>query len=235
MPKRYNIRWRDKDLQELRRVVKNFNQKISYHEKNNPQKADFLPSRITTKELKNKIETRQDFQRELASLERFGKRGNTELITNEKGVTISKYELNELKNKVRITNIKRTYERKKLNIDTTKGNMGQIQAQNLKPKKFNFMKKTEKEIEKLKESLENEVQANFKERIMEKYKENYIKAIENYLGEDGEELKKFIQEMTPQEVYQNSIENPILSIGFTSEPLPTETIASSALEEWKSV
>lgn len=234
MSKQYQIKWRDKDVKELNRLVKNFNAKVRYHEQKNPATAEFLPDKLSAAALKGSVGTRADFNRLVSSLQRFGERGAETVVTTPGGVTTTKYEIAEVKNKVRIANIKRSIERKKLDLKPAKGTMGQVSSQNLRPKVFS-MNKSEKEWEKFKESLEKEVASNFKNEMMEEYKQNYLDAIKNFLGEDGQALFDMISEMDPETVYQNSVTNPILSIGFTSDPLPTETIAGAAMDEWSNV
>ena len=68
MAKRYRIKWRLQDRKTLARTVKNFNAKITRLEKKHPELKEFLPEKISVKDLKNNIETRQDFNRELKSL-----------------------------------------------------------------------------------------------------------------------------------------------------------------------
>lgn len=75
MARKPKIRWRKSDEEELKRVVKNFNAKISRLEKKDPKNKNALPQRITQKELKDMIVTRQDYNREIKSLKRFTKRG----------------------------------------------------------------------------------------------------------------------------------------------------------------
>lgn len=75
MARKPRIRWRKSDDEELKRVVKNFNAKISRLEKKDPKNKNALPQRITQKEVKDMIITRQDFNREIKSLKRFTRRG----------------------------------------------------------------------------------------------------------------------------------------------------------------
>lgn len=75
MARKPRIRWRKSDEEELKRVVKNFNAKISRLEKKDPKNKNALPQRITQKEVKDMIITRQDFNREIKSLKRFTQRG----------------------------------------------------------------------------------------------------------------------------------------------------------------
>lgn len=234
MPKQSKIKWRDKDIRELQRVVRNFNQKISRVAKKDPTKAEFLPRKISVKALQGRIGTRKDFKRELSSLQRFSKRGAEKIEVTESGLTLTKYEIKEVKNKVRITNIKRAIERKKLTIDEKKGTMGQVSSQNLRSKTFS-LNKSQKEWEKFVESLEKEIASRFKVENLENYKQNYLDAIEKFLGGAGEKLYNLVKEVDIEKLFINSVEVPTLSISFTSDPLEAEYIAERAYQDWLDV
>ena len=88
------IRYDKKLDQEINRTIKNFNQKIARLEK---QEKELLPSKITKKELKNSVYTRQELQRKLKELQRFSKRGVEDIITTRGGIRLTKYKVNEIK------------------------------------------------------------------------------------------------------------------------------------------
>lgn len=234
MAKKPSMRWRDKDNREMQRIVNNYNAKLRRLEKKNPEIAEYLPEKMTMKKLRSKIETRQDFNRELNSLARFSRRGAEKLVEGPKGLKVTQYEVDEAKTKVRIVNIKRAYERKKLGFSPEKGNMGQIESQNLQPKKFS-LNKTPREWEKFMETLDKEVATNFKANQLEKYKENYLKGINENLGEKGEELAKLLDTLEPEALFTHSVTNPLLTIDFIYDPLETETIINAKIEAWKEV
>lgn len=76
MSKRYNIRWTESDNAELKKTVKNFNAKISRLERQYPKIKNVLPEKVTVAQMKELIDTRQDFKRELKALKRFTDRKN---------------------------------------------------------------------------------------------------------------------------------------------------------------
>lgn len=89
------IRYDKKLNQEINRVIKNFNQKISRLEKE--ERGLLLPSKISKKQLKQEVYTRAELKRKLKELQRFSKRGVEETITTRTGIKLSKYEFEELK------------------------------------------------------------------------------------------------------------------------------------------
>ena len=95
MFKSNNIRWRKSDTKELNRLVKNFNQKVSYHKKKNPEFSESYPEKYSVKQLKKLIKSRNDFNLVCKKLARFSERGAEKLVTNKQGVTLTKYEIKE--------------------------------------------------------------------------------------------------------------------------------------------
>ena len=76
MPKQSNIRFRENDLKELRRVVKNYNAKLSRQrtkliEKDERYQASQLPQKASVRELRAAIDTRKEFNAELTRMKNF--------------------------------------------------------------------------------------------------------------------------------------------------------------------
>ena len=91
------MKWRAEDEAELRRTVKNFNEKIRRLEKKvEPHERGYLPQRLTVKDLKKNISTRADFNREIKSAKRFSQKGAEEFV-----------ELSDLQHKPKMTNWQR--------------------------------------------------------------------------------------------------------------------------------
>ena len=121
MSKQYNIKWREQDEKELRRVVRNFNDKLRRLVKENPENQNILPqfwneqtqefeSRVTIKNLKELIQTRADYNRQLNMLRRFSRRGAEEIIeapTNEYGARTTKWQKYEMARMAQIVNRRR--------------------------------------------------------------------------------------------------------------------------------
>lgn len=91
MSGQYNIKWREQDEKELRRVARNFNDKLRRAIKKSPESKNILPqfynesaeqfeSRVTIEMLKDSIKTRSDYNRILNMLKRFSKRGAERII-----------------------------------------------------------------------------------------------------------------------------------------------------------
>lgn len=88
------IRYDKKLNREINRTIKNFNQKIARLEK---EQRSLLPSKITKKQLKESVYTRNELQRKLKELKRFSQRGAEDIVQTSGGVRLTRYELNEIK------------------------------------------------------------------------------------------------------------------------------------------
>jgi hypothetical protein len=197
--------------------------------------ADILPEKIKKADFMQKVETRQDYNRELQSFERFSQRGAEKPVVSKTGNTVTKWEKNEVSLKVANVNRARAKEREHYNLDRPNMQMGTRKQNELKPKEFDFDKiRKGKEWELYKKTLEKQVKANHKNQVMEDYKKNYLANITNNLGEAGDELYDFISRVPADVLYEVYWEDDeTLKIQFTSDPLPSQDIADETLNNWR--
>lgn len=211
------IRYDKKLDQEINRTIKNFNQKIARLEK---QEKELLPSKITKKELKSSVYTRQELQRKLKELQRFSKRGAEEVITTRGGIRLTKYELNEIKREnARVKrNITREINRLKVNKpkifgktqSSTFSEMGDTDYLNLVARR----KALEKDINKLsRDEFERFIKLIEKTGKSQQYmntvfKENYFEMLTDlayYYGYDNKklnEMKKKLMRLKPNDFFR---------------------------------
>lgn len=237
MPKTSNIKWRKSDKQEISKTVQQFNAKITRTLKKHPEWAEFMPERLTVQGLTEKIQTRKDYNREVRSVQRFLQKGAEAPFQSKSGIKTTQWEKKEVGYKVAQVNRQRTIEAKRANVSTEKGTMGSIEANNLKPKKYNIDKIKPSEWNKFVNTVEKQVMSNYNYDKMVRYKENYLQAIITNLGTEGKakELYDYVSQLDPEFMYNVYYDDPVLQIQFTSDPLPADIIAESALEHWKSI
>lgn len=233
MPKQPKIAWRSSQSQRLSKSVAVYNAKITRALKAHPELSEYLPRKVTVAQMKATIATRQDLYRQTKSL---GRLQQSKLLPkiNEQGVKSTEYAIQELKYKVQRINRIRAKELQEMAPSHEKGTMGNIQKNNLKPKKFNFSKVAKGDWAKLVESIEKQSSGTYQYNRAENYKQNYMKAINDYLGADGAELLKLIESLPADHIFKHFGGDPVLNIGFTSDPLPSEQIASIAYDHWLS-
>lgn len=214
MAKLYKIRWQDKDIKELNRVVKNFNAKINRVAKANPSIKNLLPEKVSSKELKNLVYTRNDLKRELSALKRFSKKGAEKIVKApvSRDLYVTKWQKEELNRRVAIVNRKRKKRKEEIyqlpaksrgqNIGYTVGQnieyigMGTIQDIMLAPMSVFTLTMTPKEVKMKYKSTQVQSQSNYYMSQDEIMRQNYLKGIKtNYNVEDVEDVIKSIENM----------------------------------------
>ena len=218
MSKHYNIRWTDADQQELKRVVKNFNAKISRLEKKlTPNEKRALPERVTVKQMKELIDTRQDLKRELNALKRFSKKGAEEIVTvpnTDYNITTTKWQKQEMTRRVAIINRRRkkrleeiqdiemTSRREPLGYTIGDIGMGDIDQIALTPMKPFTPRMTRTELRYKYESILRESQSTYWSKTDARLKENFMNAIlSNYKEDDVKDIIEEIDKMDFKEFY----------------------------------
>lgn len=222
MSKRYNIRWKQSDNEDLRKAVKNFNAKISRLEKKNPKMKNALPERVTVKGMKELIQTRSDLKREINALRRFSQKGAEELVelpdTNY-NITVTKWQKNEAARRIGIINRKRKQKMQQIeDLEATsrgiglgykKGDigMGDVDKVALKPMKMTYPTMERRDFKKRFKAILKESQSKFWEQKELETKENILKGIKaNYnipeLRSEVEELRTAIEGMDFKEFYE---------------------------------
>ena len=223
MSKQYNIKWREQDEKELRRVVRNFNDKLRRLVKENPENKNILPqfynekteefeSRITIDGLKSLIQTRADYNRELNMLKRFSKRGAEKIVEapyNEYGSRTTKWQVQESARMVGIVNRKRQERLDKLNMVEMMNSQGKLgytvgemfgmglaSKNKLKPTKSFTASQSQADIKQKFRALMTESATNYHMNRDEILKDNYIRTLaENYKATDIADVVAKIKSM----------------------------------------
>lgn len=209
MARQSQIAWRDSDLEKLERTISRFNSKIYNVRNRKPDLKEILPDTIKKEEKTKLIEKlkelpRSEFNKKIAELERFSRRGAEKMTVSKTGNKVTKWEKQEVTYKVAQINRNRTRERKKVEaleatsrgepIGFTRGEMGSERLQELKPKKFNFDSiRGGKEWEKFKQGVLKESAYKAYEAWAEHYKKNYITGIRNVFGGHAADLIEIIE------------------------------------------
>lgn len=223
MSRTYNINWRQSDIKELRRVVKNFNAKITREVKKNPQLESILPEKLNANLLKSQILTRKDFNKTVARLTRFTQRkDSTELVRNELGVITTKWELRETRININTLNQQRAYKRKASGASPSTGTMGTILEATMQPKKFDFAKKKQNEWKKFVKSVEYMQSDKSKRDKAEAYMRNWEAAVRSNLGTQGLFLIDLAKQMGALKLGELSLSEDEFTITYHYGPTAKE-------------
>ena len=223
MAKRHSIKWRLQDRKTLGKTVKNFNAKITRLEKKHPELKEFLPKKVSVKDLKNNIETRQDFNRELRSLQRFSKKGAEKPVISKTGITTTVWEKKEVGYKVALLNRKRKAERERAEVSTEKGTMGTIENASLQPKKYDINTIEPSSWERFKKNVEKQIKSSYFDEKKELYKQNYIKGFINVFGGGFiigfDSVLQKLKDIPADELVDLYYNNPVMELDFIYDPL----------------
>lgn len=218
------IRWRSIDQKAVTNIARRFNAKITRVMKAHPDWAENLPERINVKELSEELRsgTRREFNREMAKLERFLRKGAEMPYTTKAGVATTVWQKKEIDNTFRAINAKRRAERKKLDPSIFKGNLHSIQENNLLQRKNTVQEITPKYWKEFVRNLDYQLEQEYKDKS-NIYKMNLLKAISNILGEKSE-LYNLVSQVVPERIKRFADTSSLISISFLYEPLEPEDI-----------
>ena len=246
MSRKHTINWHRSDEQELRRVVKNFNSKLSRIMKKNPEIAEYLPERMSYKELRENITSRQELNRELKSMKRFSQKGSEELVKSKSGLTVTKWEKKEVGIQVAIINRERTRKRKLLEaeeatsrgqkLNLTRSQMNSIRMNELNKKIFNFDKIKKSDWSKYKATVKRQSHPDFQSEADEHLRDNYIKGLIEIFGETDDilELIEEIKNLSLKEFITKFYKEQEATITFIYDPIEAERKKKILKEDvWK--
>lgn len=230
MPRQYNIKWRNKDKTRLSNTVRQFNAKITRTLKKNPELAPYLPERLTVQGLRDKIQTRQDFNREIKSARRFLKPGAETPVTSATGIRTTRWEKREIGIKVGVINRRRNRELKKMNPTTEKGTMGTIRENNLRPKKYDIDKIKASDWDMFVYGVEKQIMSEYTAQKNELYKQNFIKAVKTAFGSKGTEIVEMAQSIPADILVELYYNDPVLQVEFIYNPLEMQIKIDNIVE-----
>lgn len=204
-------------------MARNFNAKLRRLVKENPENKNILPqfynedmdqfeSRITIGNLKEMINTRQDYNRILNMLKRFSRRGAETVVeapNNDYGTKTTKWQKQEMERMSGIVNRKRQERLDRLNLVemmNSEGELGYTLGQmfgmglasmnKLQPTRAFTPSQSQKDIKYKQRALLKESSTNYFRDRDEILKENYIQALlENYDQNDIKDVISAIRGM----------------------------------------
>lgn len=216
MPKQRPIRWRQKDIQEAKRVAKNFNAKINRVNKQHPELSRFQPEKISYTELRSRIATREDYNRILNMYKRYSERGVERAIVSERGARISKWAYNEAQLLTETINRSRAQKRKQYKDLPQAQRARAYENENLLPKNFNFNNMSQASFERFFRTAQAQAMVLYDDERNQIFYENYINAFIGTYGRtpEVEALLERFRKLRRKVFYQATITEPDLQIDF---------------------
>ena len=238
-----SIRWRKKDEKLLRSTVRNYNAKINRILKKEPSAREYLPEKVSVDEIKEMIDNRADFNRNINRLKRFSRRGAEKPILFERGLKVTEYEYKEAKILQRVSNRKRKKVAKKVSesyvSDTgRKPIIGtSLEEMNEAPVKYDFKRKTQKTFRKAFQNLLKETKSSYESERVRKYKEDYLNNIRKHLGYGtiANLLYETVSKISAETMYYSYYDDTTTQLQFLSDPLAVDFIGYNAYVGWCNV
>lgn len=140
------IKYKETDLQEMRRIIKAFNQRRSYQIKKHPETANIQPPKMKIKQVKESIYSKQDFEQWKQDTKMYNAK-TAKVVKNKQGVQSTIYNIEKAKNQIERKNKKAKEEQAKkqkvfVNGKEIKNAKKVITEKEKKPFKIDFEKAT---------------------------------------------------------------------------------------------
>lgn len=213
-------KWNSANAQKFRNAIRNYNRALNKQRRNDPYGAIYLPDNISASDVvyTSRFENAQEANDFLNSIRRATRPGAFQPVMNDKGVAVSKWQLNEAKLKAR-RDYNRVIGRAEKMLEDAKQLRGKkrarmlIQAERLK----DMATKTSPQFEQwgresaaaYMKALERTNNLKVLQESDERYKKNYLEIVREKYGK-GSVLDKLISGMSAEIVASSYFADPYL-------------------------
>lgn len=242
MPREYNIKWNENQRKKLNSAVRKYNNAIRKAAKLNPLASEFLPSLVNYKDLKANISNRRALNNTVNRLNRITRPGSLELVRQNDGSIVTKYERHEFSVLKSVRERKKSQRAKKLGIkQPEKGRIGSLNQAALSPDKRKPADISSKSLKRFLETQEREMNMSSVQKA-QRYFSNYTTALRSVFGgfSEYDEHIEFIEDKIIHlakkdfEVLQTAIdESP--DIKFIYDPIARDAKLERLIEYWRAV
>ena len=169
-----------------------------------------------------------EFRREMSRIERYLRPGMESTVETRGGKLTSLWEYLETENILKTLNKHNKAVIDEYQPDTYKGTMGTIERGNLK-ERVNRVERV-RDVGEYFRSIEHQLLGSSASVRNERYKENFLHAVETQFGKNSE-LYASVEREDAGNLYRYYHISAIFNISFTSDPLPVQTIQRAMLDE----
>ncbi len=223
------MKYNQKQNNRIKNTVAKYNRKIKSLQKSPKYEGVILPSTTSIKEIKSKVTKASDITRELNSLNRLFKSGAEEIVTGKNDIKTIKYVLRETSIKISVINKRRANERKRaeqadvvvsgMKTGFKRGEMYGDRLKELRPKNNNLLNtRSLSEFNKFIEGVDRLFDTDFIGAHKELYQQNFMKAVDDQLGQYAPAINVLIMKFTPEEFTDMYYEIQDLTIDYVYGP-----------------
>lgn len=220
-------------VDELKKSVKNFNSKNLRAFKQNDEIREYLPDRVSVKDVYEKMESAKDVSRETKAFQRFSKKDALDVVKSKRGAKALKWEIEETKIKEGLVNEEKAKKRERIektpvsiggeSTDVTRAEMGKIKDNSLRDTNKNFENLSQKEWELHKRHIDNMLNAKYKKEHNEIMRENYIRGLRENGFLDNNNLEDIIRSIDFDTFITTVETDETATFDFYKEPQAWET------------
>lgn len=240
MSKTPKIRWRESDLNELQRIINNFNARLATQQKNNPG-AEYLPERAKKSEAVESIYSRKDFNRYIAKLERFTAETAKPTKKSKRGAVTTQWEHDEFLRNQKAVNRERAKLKKELEGQEVsiggegtgykKAQMSDFKEVSVRPDQKKFENMSQKEWKEASKLMDARLRADYNLDKKKKMLENYIKGLirQGY----SDDLLKMIASIDPEVFYEKIDLDEFAGFAFIYDMQALKDLEESIKGAWE--
>lgn len=238
--KQYNMRWGESDAELLQRTINNFNQRLYRARKNNPENAQYMPSRTTPKKAVEQIQTRADFNALIKSLNRFTAE-SAKIITSKRGAKMTEWERKEditKQRKIKKKEIERAEELESMEVKqgskgtgVTRAEMGRLREQ---PKNIQITDPanlSQQEWELHRKLIESKMKPTYHFEKAKFWQQNYIKGL--IRAGFPHDVIEMVQKVNPDVFWKVIDTNEYATFDFIYSPNELAGLADFIRETWQ--
>lgn len=200
---------------ELAHEVKNYNARRAYAIKRDAAAAEYLPQKVSVREIKKTLASGRDLRYEINALKKFTAETAVPVRTKA-GTVTTKFQLKDIQSRVERINRERKKEMERAAPSTERGTMGTIRTANLQPKKFTAKKIQPKHWKEYVRMVEKQSAGTYRREQAELYKANYLHAFNQcFTGLPGSEvIRNIVEAMDPDDLIRLYYSDDTFAIGF---------------------
>lgn len=233
------IRWKEGELDDLRREIARYNRKIDRMRKAGTDLGmGSLPERGKIRNVKS-MDSRAELNAFKRSMQRFMKPGSEELVKTKGGVVIPKYEraeINALNARINARRRKSYAAAQEARASGDLPLMGRIRANEAKPRRA-LKDVTPKGYQEYKRVAMKEGSVKYPELKKKQYRQNYYKMIDNlYSEKDARKIKARIAKIPLDEFVDKTTREEEISFSIGSPPATgRDSVGVRMVEKFKQV
>lgn len=229
-PKSSEIAWQRRQSKKLSNAIRSYNSAITRASKSGVD-TSLLPDRLSVADVKSGIKTAKELNTRIKDLSRANIKTLTTVKQSKAGATLTAYDLRQIKLEVNRVN------RKRVKVKEVFKNLGNniIEQLGFHKRGFNWDKKTNTDIKKLKAQLNIQQRDDYYDISFNQYRANYFSAMaqNGFSMEQINAVESLTKDLSPTEFMQLSLSEPSLKIGFTYDPHDANQKMQLMLEKWQ--